>query len=89
MKLVPRAAVAGTGLEERSSSPPVPDSPGIKLRARGDGQFPARPHCGRRAGGCSASGWRRSPRPASRARDRKVLLKALEVLSEHAARESV
>jgi hypothetical protein len=89
VKLVPRAAIAGTRLEEtfefatragfagdQAARPwrrPVPRAPA--LRAASWVMFSQR--------------WRRSPRPASRARDRKVLLKALEVLSEHAARESV
>jgi hypothetical protein len=63
---------------------------GIELRARGDGQFAAR------LPALQAASWgifsqRLAPftPPHQSREDRKVLLKALEVLSEHAARESV
>jgi hypothetical protein len=89
MKLVPRAAVAGTRLEEtfefatragfagdQAARPwrrPVPRAPA--LRAASWGMFSQR---------LAPFTPPRQPR-----KGRKVLLKALEVLSEHAARESV
>jgi hypothetical protein len=68
----------------------VPGSPGIKLRARGDGQFPARLPA-LRAASSGMFSQRLAPftPPRQPREERKVLLKVLEVLSEHAARESV